>query len=143
MSRTILSIEPYVSIWLDNETDILHVDWWGDITKQNVVDGCQLVLNMLHQEKCNMILNNNTNVSSHWKSTAIWTASVGFLELDRTTCAYFAWVKPPKSNLSSGYAIRLEVQNVKVAIFESQLAAEKWLLSVRGKSSQVKDAAAA
>ncbi|RNI31441.1 hypothetical protein [Rufibacter latericius] len=139
MGRTILLIEPYVTIWVNTETDILHVDWWGDITKQNVMDGCQHLLSMLKQEKCNMILNSNANVTSHWKATAIWAATVGFLELDKTTCAYFAWVKPPKSNLSPDYVHRLDVENVKVGIFESQLAAERWLLSAQSKTVHAKE----
>ncbi|ALI98333.1 hypothetical protein [Rufibacter tibetensis] len=133
MGRTILLIEPYVTIGVDPETKILYVDWWGDVTKQNVLDGCQQLLGLLEKEKCNMILNNNSNVTSHWKATAIWAATIGFMHLDQTSCAYFAWVKPPKSNLTSDYGSRLDVRNVKVEIFESQLAAERWLLSIGQK----------
>ncbi|KAA3439609.1 hypothetical protein [Rufibacter hautae] len=139
MARSILLIEPYITITVDNETSILYVDWWGDITRQNVLDGCRFLLSMLEQERCHLILNNNSNVTTHWKATAIWAATVGFLELDKTTCAFFAWVKPPKSNLSPDYAGRLEVKNVKIGIFDSQLAAERWLLVTKQKVKATKD----
>jgi hypothetical protein len=137
MARTVLLIEPYITIGVDTETHVLYVDWWGDITKQNVLDGCTLLLQMLHQETgCNMILNNNAFVTSHWKATAIWASTVGFLQLEKTRCTYFAWVKPPKSNLSDDYARRLNVRNIQVGIFESQLAAERWLLAAKAKITE-------
>ncbi|GGK63926.1 hypothetical protein ACD591_01045 [Rufibacter glacialis] len=140
MGKTILLIEPYMSIWVDTKTNILYVDWWGAITKENVLDGCRLLLSMLEKETCNMIINNNANVTSHWKATAIWAATIGFLELDKTTCAYFAWVKPPQSNLSSDYVARLDTRKVQVKIFDSQLAAERWLLSVQQNLPQKEEA---
>ncbi|WP_181306136.1 hypothetical protein [Rufibacter sp. XAAS-G3-1] len=138
MGKTIFILEPYVTISLDPETHILYVDWWGDITKQNVLDGCQLLLGMLEKERCNMILNNNANVTSHWKAAAIWAATIGFLQLDKTTCTYFAWVKPPKSNLSADYVLRLDILNVQVQVFDSQLAAERWLLLQQQKATHKK-----
>ncbi|WP_207435342.1 hypothetical protein [Sabulibacter ruber] len=127
MARTVLLIEPYVTIGMDAKTDTMYVDWWGDVTKQNVLDGCTLMLQMLDQEKCTKVLNNNTYVTGHWKSTAQWAFTEGFKALDNTTCTCFAWVKPPMSTMEADYVKRLNVKNVEVCIFDSLLAAERWL----------------
>ncbi|WP_205503791.1 hypothetical protein [Rufibacter psychrotolerans] len=127
MAKTILLIEPYLTIGVDADLDTMYIDWWGDVTKQNVLDGSALMLQMLDQEKCTKVLNINTRVHSHWKATAQWAFTDGFKALDNTTCKCFAWVKPPMSTMDADYVRRLNVENVNVCIFDSILAAERWL----------------
>ncbi|MDX5346206.1 MAG: hypothetical protein LPJ89_10690 [Hymenobacteraceae bacterium] len=131
MSEKILVLDSYITIKYDNVGDWLYADWHGDQTEQSVMDGCEMMLHYLKQERCCKVLNDNTNVTSIWLDASKWVGEDWFPRMNDAGLKYFAWVYSPNvySRLSTDESLKYGGKSVAIT-FESIETARQWLKSV-------------
>ncbi|NVO83339.1 hypothetical protein [Hymenobacter terrestris] len=108
MANRILYDTPVLTISVNYIDDWLYLDWHGRLTDEDIVPGALRLLELLKQEGCAKILNDNTHVSGLWADAAKWGSDVLFPQLHAAGCRYFSWVHSPErySQLSAELAMQ-------------------------------------
>ena len=96
------------------------------------MDGAIKVLELLEQEQCAKVLNDNTHVSGLWADAAKWGSDIFFPQLYAAGCRYFSWVHSPErySQLSAELAVQQTTAGIIFMSFENLTPAAEWLRSM-------------
>ncbi|NQX38150.1 two-component system, chemotaxis family, CheB/CheR fusion protein [Pedobacter steynii] len=107
----------------------LDVDWTGFQSFESVQRGGMLLLEMLRENQCNKILNDNRNVLGTWSEASEWAGEVWFPMIEKAGLEYFAWIYSPSvfSQLSAKKSVDIAVGNVVTQFFTDISFAEDWL----------------
>ncbi|AIZ63970.1 hypothetical protein PK28_10225 [Hymenobacter sp. DG25B] len=100
MAQRILHQVPSLTIAYDYTDDCLYLDWQGNLTDEEVMHGALKLLELLRQERCTKVLNDNTHLTGLWAEAARWGGEVFFPQLHEAGCHYFAWVHSPSATAS-------------------------------------------
>lgn len=132
MSQRILYDVPFLTISYDYADDWLLLDWHGNLDDDSVMAGALQLLELLKQERCTKVLNDNTNVTGLWADAARWGSDVFFPMLYEAGCRYFAWVFSPErfSQLSAELAVQRTTAGIGIMTFRDLSPAAEWLRSV-------------
>lgn len=129
MVGQLLVTQPHITIHYDFLENILYADWTGNQTKESVIDGCELMLFHLKQNRCSKVLNDNTHVTSIWDDASEWVAVDWFPRMHQAGCRLFAWVYSPNvfSQLSADKTLQYGIKGVLTTTFNNKDNAEAWL----------------
>ena len=107
----------------------LHLDWKGNPTDEQVVAGALRLLDVLRQEGCAKVLNDNTNMHGLWAEAARWGGEVFFPQLYDAGCRSFAWIQSPErfSQLSAELALQHTTAGIIFMMFRAPTTAAAWL----------------
>ncbi|WP_303311254.1 hypothetical protein [Hymenobacter sp. BT730] len=129
MAQRILYDVPSLTIAYDYTDEWLYLDWQGNLTDEEVMKGALKLLELLRQERCTKVLNDNTHLTGLWADAARWGGEVFFPQLQEAGCRYFAWVHSPErySQLSAQLAIQHTAAGIVFLTFQSLPTAAEWL----------------
>jgi len=129
MALQILLDEPHIIIAYDHLNEWLYADWRGDQNLTTVQHGALEMLRLMQQQRCQKVLNDNTNVTSMWSEAAEWGGKEWFPAMTAAGLHYFAWVYSPNlySRLSTDLTLQFTAGNPVVATFDELETAKAWL----------------
>lgn len=129
MSQRILHDTASITISYDYTYEWLHADWHGDQNYETVTEGALKKLDLVRQERCNKVLNDNTLVTSMWADASEWGGKIWFPQMYEAGCQYFAWVYSPNtySRLSTDLTLQHTAAGVIVLTFDEIKTAAAWL----------------
>jgi hypothetical protein len=132
MANRILYDAPTLTISYDYLNDWLYLDWQGNLDDEAVMSGALQLLELLKQERCSKVLNDNTRISGLWADAARWGGNVFFPQLYEAGCRYFSWVHSPErySQLSADLAIEHTSAGIVFMTFQDLRTATEWLARV-------------
>jgi len=107
----------------------LDVDWIGFQDMESVKKGCMMILDMVGENNCTKILNDNTNVLGTWSEASEWVGEEFFPMLEAAGLKYFAWIYSPSvfSSLSAEKSVDVALCNIVTQFFTDIPAAEEWI----------------
>lgn len=123
--------DDHITIAYHQQHRRLDVDWTGFQSFESVQHGGMKLLEMLKENQCSKILNDNRNVLGTWSEAAEWTGEVWFPMIEKAGLKYFAWIYSPSmfSRLSAKKSVDIAVGNVVTQFFTDPDFAEDWLNS--------------
>ncbi len=94
--------------------------------------GALKLLELLPQERCVKVLNDNTRITGLWADSAKWGSDVFFPQLPAAGCRYFSWVHSPDrySQLSAELAVQQTAAGIIFTPFRDLAPAAAWLRSM-------------
>lgn len=133
MAQRTLYDSPTLTIGFDYLNDWLHLDWHGNLNDDVVMEGALKLLELLKQERCSKVLNDNTNVTGLWADAAKWGSDVFFPQLYEAGCRYFSWVYSAErySQLSAELAVQQTRAGITFMTFRDLQTAIEWLKHVQ------------
>ena len=107
----------------------LYVNWRGYQNYDSVVAGCEKMLEIMQEQRCYRILNDNTKVEGQWSAAAKWGADVWFPAMREAGLEWFAWVYSSSmfSRLSTDKMVSLTENPDFIGVFEDVDLAKDWL----------------
>lgn len=107
----------------------LEVDWTGYQNMESVKQGCMQMLDMLKINKCNKVVNDNTNVSGTWSDASEWAGRIWLPLMEEAGLKYFAWIFSPSAfaQLSARKAVDVMDGKVIAQFFNDAREAEEWI----------------
>lgn len=117
-------------VYWDDVNKWIYTDWKNQPTIATVKNGCEEMLKLLVQKKCNKILNDNTNVVGSWSAASQWVAEDWFPRIINAGLKKFAWIQSKESTLSQMSAKKAEEKNKETEIihlFKNEADAVSWL----------------
>lgn len=118
-----------ISIYYDYANEWLYVDWQDNQDLHSVQAGAMKMLELLKEERCRKVLNDNRRVQTIWADAAEWGGKVWFPLMAEGGCEYFAWIY--SSNIYSRLSTDLTLQNTQAGIiiltFDNFDTASSWL----------------
>jgi hypothetical protein len=132
MADRILYDVPTLTISYDYSNDWLYLNWHGNLDDDSVMQGALKLLELLRQERCVKVLNDNTNITGLWADAAKWGSDVFFPMLYEAGCRYFSWVYSPErfSQLSAELAVEQTSAGIIFMSFRDLGTASQWLRSM-------------
>lgn len=132
MAHRILYDVPTLTITYNYVDDWLYLDWHGKLDDDTIMTGALKLLELLQQERCTKVLNDNTHVSGLWADAAQWGSNVFFPQLYAAGCRYFSWVHSPErySQLSAELAVQQTSAGIIFMAFRDLATAAEWLRSM-------------
>lgn len=132
MAQRILHDTPSLTISYSYADDWLYLDWHGKLDDESVMAGALKVLELLQQERCAKVLNDNTHVYGLWADAAKWGSDVFFPQLYAAGCRYFSWVHSAErySQLSAELAVEQTAAGIIFMSFSNLSTASEWLRSM-------------
>ncbi|GAA4367154.1 hypothetical protein GCM10023185_38770 [Hymenobacter saemangeumensis] len=129
MAHRTLHEAPSLTINYDYIHDWLQLHWQGNLDDASAMEGALKLLELLRQEKCSKVLNDNTHISGLWADAARWGGEVFFPQLYEAGCRYFAWVHSPErySQLSAELAMQHTSAGIIFMTFHDVATAAEWL----------------
>jgi hypothetical protein len=129
MTERVLYEVPALAIVYDYENNWLRLDWRGTLDDEIVKAGALRLLELLQEEQCSKVLNDNSQVEGLWADSARWGGEVLFPALYEAGCRYFAWVLSPErySQLSAQLAVEQTTAGIVFMTFHDLAAAATWL----------------
>lgn len=126
MENEVLKELQNIKISYDNDTNILYCKWIGFQTKEEVMNGCEKILEEVKHKECSKVLNDNTDVTGPWQEATEWVARNWFPRMEEAGLKHFAWV------FSENIFAELSAKSAKpdsevVTTFNSPQAADTWL----------------
>jgi hypothetical protein len=117
-----------ISIAYDSENHWLYADWQAEQDTFTVQAGALKLLELLRQERCHKVLNDNRRVETIWSDASEWGGRVWFPLMAEAGLEYFAWVYSPNvySRLSTDLTLQHTSQPV-VMTFDNLDTASAWL----------------
>lgn len=126
--ETFYEEEDVVVFW-DSEHSRIYVDWKNIPSDRTVQKGCEEMLKLLEQRRCNCVLNDNRNVLGPWNSSAQWVAENWFPRMTAAGLKKFAWIQ--SHNSLSKFAARQSAANNQnsdvIRLFDNETVALDWL----------------
>ena len=121
---------PTLTISYDYANDWLLMDWHGALDDESVMAGALQLLELLKQQNCHKVLNDNTRITGLWADAAKWGSDVFFPLLHEAGCRYFSWVYSPErySQLSAQLAAERTTAGITIMTFQNLDTAAEWLL---------------
>ncbi|UOQ78700.1 hypothetical protein MUN84_09280 [Hymenobacter sp. 5516J-16] len=128
MALRLLHQDEHISIYFDYSNDWLYADWTGDQSGESVKAGALRMLDLLRQEQCHKVLNDNRRVTSMWLDASEWGGTEWFPAMAEAGLEYFAWIYSPNvySRLSTDLTLQHTTRPV-VLPFDNPETAESWL----------------
>ncbi|WP_426061216.1 hypothetical protein [Hymenobacter sp. B1770] len=120
---------PTLTISYDHVNNWLYMDWHGALSDEAVMAGALKLLELLKQENCHKVLNDNTRITGLWADAAKWGSDVFFPMLYEAGCRYFSWVYSPErfSQLSAQLAAERTSAGITIMTFQNLDTAAEWL----------------
>lgn len=108
-------------------------DWCGFHSFHTVKTGCLKVLGAVVENKCSLILNDNTNLMGTWDDAAEWVAKDFFPMLQQANVTHIAWVYSSSTfgRFSADLTIDSMSNDIIVKTFNDKSKAEEWLLQMQ------------
>jgi hypothetical protein len=128
MALNTLFQNAHLTIAYDYLNDWLYANWTGEQDFDSVRNGCLQMLEVLKQERCHKVLNDNREVTSMWSDAAEWGGRVWFPLMAEAGLEYFAWVYSPNvySRLSTDLMMSHATRPLVLAFNELEIA-QAWL----------------
>jgi hypothetical protein len=129
MVQRILYDVSSLTIAYDYTEEWLYLDWHGNLTDDEVMQGAIKLLELIRQERCTKVLNDNTHLTGLWAEAARWGGEVFFPQLHEAGCRHFAWVHSPErySQLSAQLAMQHTTAGIVFLTFQNLTTATEWL----------------
>ncbi len=120
-----------ITISYNNKYERLDTDWKGFQNMETMQKGCMLILEMLTNNNCYKIVNDNRNVLGTWSEASEWVGEKFFPMMEKSGIKYFAWVFSPSvfSRLSAKKSVDMAVGNIITQFFTDKAKAEEWINS--------------
>ena len=108
----------------------IYANWTGFQTTRSVKEGCEKILQVLTDESCHKVLNDNTYVEGIWSGAAAWVGNDWFPRMSLAGLHYFAWVYSPSvfSQLSTDKALNHTKEGFVRTFYDIE-EAKNWLRS--------------
>ena len=118
-----------LTISYDYDNNWLYLDWHGALDDESVMAGALKLLELLKQQNCSKVLNDNTRITGLWADAARWGSDVFFPMLYDAGCRYFSWVYSAErySELSAQLAVQHTTAGITIMTFHSLGTASEWL----------------
>ena len=126
--RTLYEV-PTLTISYDYSHEWLYLDWHGTLDDESVMAGALQLLELLKQENCSKVLNDNTRITGLWADAAKWGSDIFFPMLHEAGCRYFSWVYSQErySQLSAQLAVQHTTAGITIMTFQNLDTASEWL----------------
>jgi len=107
----------------------MEVDWTGFQDLESVKHGCMLMLDYLTNNKCDRIVNDNTNVRGNWSDAVEWVGNEWFPMMEKAGLKYFAHLFSPStfSQLSAKKSIDIMAGIITTQYFTDVELAREWI----------------
>ena len=132
MADRILYDTPTLTISYNYVDEWLYLDWHGSLDDELVMAGAIKLLELLKQERCTKVLNDNTRITGLWADAAKWGSDVFLPMLHEAGCRYFSWVYSPErySQLSAELVVQQTNAGIVIMTFRDLATADAWLRSM-------------
>ena len=129
MALRILHDTATLTISYDYANEWLQLDWHGNLDDESVMEGALKLLELLKQERCTKVLNDNTHITGLWADAAKWGSDVFLPMLHEAGCRYFSWVYSPErySQLSAELVVQRTTSGIVIMTFRDLHTAAEWL----------------
>lgn len=119
----------FIKMRYEPQGQYINVDWLGYQNYDSVVKGCEIMLDLMKQNGCHLILNDNTHVKGNWSEASDWGAQVWFPAMAGAGLKKFAWIYSPStfSRIAAGKSLPSDYDAVQVAFFDERNTALNWL----------------
>lgn len=107
----------------------IEANWHGFQNFESIKHGCLEILNLLKQNHCSKVLNDNTHVLGNWADASEWGGRVWLPAMEKAGLRFFAWVHSEStfSRLAAGKIVDYQNGNLVTRFFDHKEEAESWL----------------
>ncbi len=133
LSQINLINKPFIEIEYNTEYEWLHINWKGQINDEMGIVGCEDILFCLHKYPVKKIINDNRQVYGLWADGINnWLINSWFPRFLGAGCFFMAWVQSscPESQASVELALKYEIPNINILVFDDIETASAWLIEV-------------
>ena len=123
----------YIEIDYNVEAEWLYINWKGNISDEMGMVGCEDILLALHKYPVKKIINDNQHVHGRWaEGINNWLINSWFPRFLGAGCFFMAWVQSPcpESQTSLEQALKYEIPNITILVFDDIETASAWLKEV-------------
>lgn len=122
--------EPYCSIWYDKESLLLYAKWTGDLTLEQVKEGCSLMTSFIEENRIKIHFSNHVNLKKISNDIQLYLTQSWFPEVEeaglRKVAALTSWdamteITIEKVNKTAN------VGELLIQSFKNELDCYKWL----------------
>ncbi|QJX46317.1 hypothetical protein HMJ29_04945 [Hymenobacter taeanensis] len=124
----LLAQTPGLCIQYDDQHGWLYAQWYGEMTKPVVVEGCRLLLEYQRLHGTSKLLSDNVLISRPWPEGITWGTREWLPAMAEAGLRYLAWVYSP--HLLSRMIFdqsQLDVMFPMAAAFDDVAQAVEWL----------------
>ncbi len=121
----------FLTIYYNESQHWIEADWLGYQNYDSVTRGCMILLNLMKNNSCTKVLNDNTHVAGNWSEAADWVASFWFPAMKEAGLRHFAWIYSDStfSRMSANKTVD-SIDNHFNHFFDNKEEAEQWLQSL-------------
>lgn len=122
-----------IAIDVNNENNILEVNWTNFQDMDSVQHGGMMMLDLLRKNNCRKVLNDNREVLGTWSDASDWAGKEWFPRMEQAGLKYFAWIFSTStfSQLSAKKSVDVMNGDVTVRFFTDLQEAKAWLLNAK------------
>ncbi|MXV52999.1 PAS domain-containing protein [Pedobacter sp. HMF7647] len=122
----------FIEIVYNQSEHRIEANWLGYQNYDSVKKGCLHMLDILRDNHCDRVLNDNTYVIGNWSEAVDWGGEVWFPAMENAGLKYFAWIYSPStfSRMSAEKSIDIAVGNLITRFFTEKEEADNWLKSL-------------
>ena len=125
--RTLLFQQTNIAISWDDH-GWLYADWIGPQSFDEIVEGCEQILRLVHHKPAESVLNDNTHAESIANDAVEWIAREWFPRIRQAGLQRFAWVRGPSGLTDAAAEAALKSAPPGLAnLFWTLGEAEAWL----------------
>ena len=124
--------DKHLAINCDNETGIMHVEWYGHQDMYSVKHGGKLMIEYMRNNDCSSVFNDNRDVLGTWSEASDWAATIWLPLMELSGLKYLAWVFSASafSQLSAKKSVENDEATSDVRFFNDAESAWTWLHSL-------------
>ncbi len=117
-----------LDVEFDPQQQYVYVNWKGFHSVESVKTGCEKLLQVLAEQPCKHVLNDNRMVSGPWMGAAEWVATDWFPRVYAAGVEKFAWIVSTNvfSQMSTE-ATQARNKSNKTRTFNDVARATQWL----------------
>jgi hypothetical protein len=121
--------DDFINIHYDAARALLEVDWRGFQNMETVKRGGMKILEMLKENKCHKVLNDNTHVLGSWSEAADWASAEWFPMMENAGLQKFAWIYSASvfSRLSAQKSVNRSPVKIAAQFFPDKISGIEWI----------------
>lgn len=125
----------YLQIYHDTETNIIHADWVGYVTVNQVKEGCEQILKYIIQYNSKILLNDNRQIKGSWTQALPWLGDDFFPRLVQNNIKKIAYLYSPDKGAQYSVNRLLELNDqYQGQSFDDYKNAYEWLTNLPATS---------
>ncbi|WP_338794140.1 hypothetical protein [Bernardetia sp. MNP-M8] len=125
----------FYEVYVEAHTNCLYADWTGFVNVNNVKAGCLVALDLIKENNCPYIINDNTNLVGPWQQANQWIQEFWMPQAIEAGLRYMAHITSPDifGKLSAQDLEKKAAGIFIMRLFKNKEQAEEWIKECQKK----------